>query len=114
MDLEWHGVDEMLKALDDYERRVLKAVEEVAKYFAPVIEGYAKDEAPWTDRTGNARQSLFTAVEVAEDVVNLYLSHHVEYGFWLEFAMAGKYAIIWPTLEAHFDEIMDALNGIFA
>ena len=103
----------LVQALDDYERRVLLAVAAVAKMFEPILKSHAKEHAPWTDRTGNARQTLFSASELAEEVVTLYLSHGMEYGKYLELCRGGKYAIIMKTLQAHYGAIAAELQGIF-
>lgn len=129
MGFTWDGTDEQLiRNMDAYADAVLRAVRKVAEYFAPIIEAHAKEHAPWTDRTANARQSLHSFVEeLAQDVVALYLSHGMEYGYWLEVKnpeqavnlpgveveMAGRYAIILPTLEEHYEPIMKMLQDIF-
>ncbi|MBO8169344.1 MAG: hypothetical protein H0Z35_09205 [Thermoanaerobacteraceae bacterium] len=73
--------------------------------WAGQLEGYAKQHAPWTDRTGHARQGLHAGVEDRGDEFVLYLSHGVEYGIWLEMAHNGKYAIVGPTVDAHISRI---------
>lgn len=73
--------------------------------WAGTMEGYSKSHAPWTDRTGHARQSLHGGVDVRGDQQVLYLSHGVEYGIWLELAHSGKYAIVRPTVDAHLSRI---------
>jgi len=110
----WRGADEVVQNMSDYERKVLFAVGQVAKYFEPIIETAAKENAPWMDRTGNARQSLHAYTErLSRDVVRLYLSHGVDYGVYLETKNGGAYAIIWPTLEEHIPRIRAMLQGIF-
>lgn len=110
----WTGIPEMQSGIRSWSEKVEQAVEQVLLYFAPVMETYAKNNAPWTDRTGNARQSLHADVEViARQAVILYLSHGVSYGVYLEVAFAGRYAIIWPTLEQHLPQIAQMLHAIF-
>lgn len=111
----WSGttIEDMISAVENYSQDVLDAIEEVALYLAPILEGHAKLTAPWQDRTGNARQSLFAVVDVARDIVTLYLSHGMEYGLWLEVRYAGRYAVILPTLQAHYSMIDDMLQDIF-
>lgn len=59
-----------------------------------------KSNASWTDRTGNARQSLNAEVEdMAMDMVEIVLSHGVEYGIYLELSHGGAYAIIAPAVD---------------
>lgn len=114
--IEWDAgslnkVDERLVA---YGGKVIEAVKAVADYFKPVLEDYARQNAPWTDRTGNARQTLHAWTdELANDVVELWLGHGMEYGLWLEVRWGGRYAIIWPTIEQHLAPIAQMLQGIF-
>lgn len=113
--IDWGGSDEeMLRAIEQYAHAVLRAVRQVAEYWAAVLEAYAKEHASWTDRTANARQSLHTWIEeLSNDTVELYLSHGMKYGLHLERRWSGLYAIIWPTIEAHLGEISAMLQGIF-
>lgn len=72
----------------------------IAQRWAPEVENWMKDNAPWTDRTGNARQSLYTAVrQVANQMVEVILSHGMDYGIYLELRHQGRYAIINPALD---------------
>ena len=73
--------------------------------WAGTMEGYAKSNAPWTARTGNARPGLHGGVDTDDDRLVLYLSHGVEYGIWLELAHGGNYAIVRPTADAHLPRI---------
>ena len=117
MGLTFDGTDEQfLRDMDNYARLAIKAVRAVADFFAPQLEGYAKANAIWTDRTGNARQSLHGYVEdFAENVVALYLSYGagIEYSIYLETMQSGRFAIILPTFEAHYADIMRMLQDIF-
>lgn len=113
-DVRWTGVGQMKINMEIYGQKARQAVYELAQYFAPILETYAKENASWTDRTANARQSLYaTATKMAEEAVILRLSHGVNYGVFLEVRWAGKYAIIWPALQAHLDTIKQALQRIF-
>lgn len=112
--VEWSGFDDMFQQMETYVKKVEFALVQVANYFKAVFEKYAKDNAPWQDQTANARQTLHGWVdELSHDTVELYLSHGVDYGKNLEVIGAGKYAIIWPTIQAHLKQIEDMLKGIF-
>lgn len=114
MSLQWQGVDDMIRRLQEYNNRVIWAVKQVAQYWAAVLESYAKEKAPWVDRTGNARQSLHAYVEeLSGDTVRLYLSHGVHYGIFLETKWAGRYGIVWATIQRHLDPIRQMLQEIF-
>lgn len=65
----------------------------------PGVERWMKINAPWKDRSGNARQTLWTRVdEIPLQMVSLEMHHGMEYGFWLEVRFQGTYAIITPAI----------------
>jgi len=116
MRIDWdrNSLNNLDRNILNHKSRVLMAVEWVATYWSAVFEADAKEQARWTDRTGHARQRLFTLIEtLANDTVALYLAHGVEYGKYLEQKNAGRYSIIWPTIEMHLDAIRRMLDGIF-
>lgn len=108
----------MARALAQYGDKVLTAVQMVAEKIAQDhLQPEMRANAPWEDRTGNARSGLFAAVvrEAARDIVVIYLSHGhtVYYGVFLELARGGKYAIIMPTLERNLPRIKKMLDDLF-
>lgn len=82
--------------------------------WAGLLEEYAKTQAPWTDRTGHARQGLHGGVDVQGDQQVLYLSHGVDYGIWLELAHGGNYAIVRPTVDAHLSRIRQTVKDYWS
>lgn len=107
----------LARSLARYGDRVIIAVAMVAGRIATLMQNDARMKAPWTDRTGNARNGLIGKAEqdVAQRLVVIYLSHgpNIDYGKWLELAHAGKYAIIMKTLEAHLPKLKADLDAIF-
>jgi hypothetical protein len=97
-----------LKAFPD---RVRSAVERVMDYSAQRTEDYAKGNAPWTDQTGNARNTLRAYANHGE-VEYIELSHGVPYGIWLEVRFEGRYAIIIPTIKVMGREVMSSLRNL--
>lgn len=115
MSFRWTGVQEVNNGFDAYAKRLNDAVEQVGQYWAAVFEAYAKEHGPWEDQTGNARQSLHAFVErLSVDTVRIYLSGGVFYQIWLETKWQGKYAIIWPTIERHLEEVRLMLQRILS
>ncbi len=105
---------DLAKAIEQYGDRVYVAVRAVADFIAQKMQGEARQNAPWTDRTGNARSGLFALTEeAAAHLVAIYLAHTMEYGAHLELANAGRYAIIMPTIEANLPVIEQMLKDIF-
>lgn len=60
---------------------------------------YAQPNAPWTDRTGDARRELHGDVINDGQFYGITLRHgeSIDYGKWLEIRWGGRYAIIMPT-----------------
>lgn len=83
-----------------YATAIHAGVKTLAERYSVEIEAWLKDNAPWTDRTGNARQSLYSEVtDIANQAVIIILGHGVDYGTFLELAHGGNYAVIGPALD---------------
>ena len=76
------------------------------------LQNYARDNAPWTDRTGHARQRLTGTTSRIDKGYRITLAHGVDYGKWLELAHEKKYAIIQPTILVNSNEIIAGLNKL--
>jgi len=116
-DLEWViKPEKMAGAINAYGDKVLVATKSVAEYIAVKMQNEARQNAPWEDRTGNARGGLFAIVEeAAKAIVEIYLSHGhtIFYGVFLELDHGGKYAIILPTIEANLPDLKQMLDNLF-
>ena len=108
--ISWSGIDTVTRNMGNYGDAVAGVAEEIVQHFAPLVEEYAKTNARWVDRTGNARQSLQGLYEIAEDAATLYITHRMEYGVWLETRYAGRYAILWEAIQVHLPEITNMLR----
>lgn len=91
---------------------VQKAIGTTLAYHEPQAENYAKQNAPWTDQTTNARNGLIARSGKTANEYWLVVAHQVPYGIYLETRWSGKYAIIGPTLEEFGPKIMNTLEGI--
>jgi len=79
------------------------------------IEGqnHMRTNAPWTDRTGNARQGLFgRAFRNGKNGYTIVYYGTVPYQIWLEVANSGTYKIIEPTLQIMGPKVMSDLRSI--
>lgn len=97
-----------------YGQSIHRAVRQLALAYAPVIENWMKENATWTDRTGNARQTLSASVweNVAHTMIAIILSHGVHYGLFLEVKNSGKYAIVNPAIDYWGPKIWNDVRGI--
>lgn len=97
----------LIANIEAYGEKIQKVIASVGQIIAARAESYAKDTAPWTDRTGQARQGLTGLCEAAAgDLVTIYLYHQADHGKWLELANSGRYRVIMPTLQAMYGEVM--------
>jgi hypothetical protein len=51
------------RGLEEYGKKALEAVQAVATYWGQQVQNDGRRNAPWEDRTGNARSGLFFAVD---------------------------------------------------
>jgi len=125
--------------LTEYGRAALKAVQAVAVYWGQSVQDGSRKNAPWTDRTGNARSGLFFAVDGyglgtvqgpvgsgakelmsdvavesgSDDTLIIVLSGTVFYSRFLETSNGGRYAIIMSTIEANLPQLERMLQELF-
>lgn len=103
--------------LRDLPAKIDRGIQAIMEFKATDVQNYARTNAPWTDRTSNARNGLFADTfggGPGRDVRGRFtsgrtrgivLSHSVPYGIWLEVRFSGRYAIIMPTIETKAPEV---------
>jgi len=103
------------RAISELGERVShQALTQVLAREGKAIETEMKRDAPWTDRSGDARRGLSATVETTGRATTLTLAHGVEYGKWLELAHGGRWAIVGPTTMAAGPRVMSQLRGLMA
>jgi hypothetical protein len=86
---------------------------QIMRFHEPQLQSAARHDAPWRDRSGNARTGLTArAVQPKELVYELYLFHKVKYGIWLEIRWSGKYANIMPTIKWYAPKVKASYNKL--
>lgn len=77
------------------------------------LEHYMKQNRPWTDRTGLAKQRLNARVsQVGSSKIRITLAHGVSYGIWLELAHGKNYAVIKPTIDHEAPRVFKGMQGL--
>lgn len=97
--------------------RVVQYLGRTSEYYSLRMETYAKSKARWTDRSGNARNSLAGAHEggatgASTASFTISIAHGMPYGIWLELRFRQRYAIINKTIEAHDKEFLETAKGV--
>lgn len=101
------------------ELKLQRALYGVVKYWDGPVERYMKHNAPWTDRTTNARNGLFATAQksgtrIATSNFAIVLGHTVDYGVYLEEGTENMKArpIIMPTIKVYAPKVMKTLTKI--
>lgn len=100
------------KGVSKYAAVIRKEIKNLADAWQPVIEDYMKINAPWKDKSSNARQTLNVQVEESKNRTELVLAHGMEYGIYLELAHAGAWAIINPSLDIFGKQVWNSVIEI--
>ena len=81
------------------------------------IEMYAKQNHPWTNRTGNAERGLHADLTKSGQgwAQTIQLSHgpDIYYGYYLENSMGKRFAVIEPTMRVFTARVISELGSIF-
>lgn len=114
--LQWTTPPSVLaKSVNAWGDKLIEMLRAVVGSYRQLIENYAKEHAPWTDRTGHARQSLVATADVEQGAGGftgtLTLASGADYGIWLELAHGGRFAIIMQTLQQFEGEIMQTIQA---
>ena len=95
------------------EATVRAAIGVYADTAAKKMEAEAKQNAPWIDRTSNARNSIRGDFGWEGGKAVISLSGNMDYSVFLELAMEKKCAILVPTIERNATDILSAYRRIF-
>ena len=128
----------LAQEVNRYGQKVLVAVHAVAAYVGQQMQDQARANAPWQDRTANARSGLMWCVDgfglapmcgtvsagaLAQmkdtatvsgdkDRLVITLGHTVFYGRYLETIGGGKWAVVMSTIEANLGTLERMLRSL--
>lgn len=87
-------------------------IEKIGGGYAFEMQSYAKENAPWTDRTGRARRTLTGFCERSQNDFKIGVMGMMPYSPRLELGFSGKYAILTPTLDKYAFEIYTSVSEV--
>lgn len=94
----------------EYVQDIKHTIRQILLRFAPEMEAWMKENAQWTDQTGNARQTLYALMEETADEFRVIADYTMWYGVFLELANAGNFAIVAPCIDVFAPRIFQALR----
>lgn len=99
---------DVLAKLTEKQSKTRASLQILADTAAKAMERYAKNNARWTDRTGNARQRLQGSTRWEGSALIAAISHNVDYGMWLELCNGKKYAILEEALNSQAQNLLNS------
>lgn len=96
----------MIAALEREQARRMAAAERTADVWAARMEAEARRDAPWTDRTGLARQSIAGVSGRSGEGIVCGVSGGAPYSPQLELANEGRGAVLAPVLRRNAGAVM--------
>ena len=104
---------ELTASLRSFNTKADRALSAAVAFHATRAVAYARQNAPWTDQTGNARNGLFARAERDAPVYRITVGHSAPYGVFLETRWSGRYGILRPTVEHEGAELMRTVSQLF-
>ena len=98
----------VLGKLNSMKQKSRTSLQIIANSAVKAMEKYAKANARWENRTGDARKLLKGSTRWEEDALIAAISHNVDYGMWLELCNEKKYAILEESLNSQAQNLLDA------
>jgi len=102
--------DQLIKSLTDIGGHLVHVLESGLSEVADLMESDAKRDAPWTDRTGNARRTMTGFVTCENDnVLVVGVAGHMHYSPDLELRHGKRYAVLVPTVDRYAPTILQTV-----
>lgn len=101
-----------LKGLAETEIKTRAAIGVYGNTAGKKLEATAKREAPWIDRTGDARKTIQGGHNWQGNKCAVYVAGNTEYFPYLELAHEKRYAILNPTVQKLTAEILNGMQNI--
>lgn len=104
------GIKENIKLLNRMTKEKVKSLAEDS--CKNIIEPYAKRNARWKDRTGNARRGLNAKVSKKVLKYQITVAHGVWYGIRLETWFERRYAILEETIKMTSPKVLENYRNL--
>ena len=101
-----------IRGLSEARLRTMYAAEKYGQAAAAKLEAKAKADAPWTDRTALARQTIAGVCDWVGEALRVGIAGNMNYSPYLEFCNEKRYAVLWPTLNGMSVEILQGMANL--
>lgn len=104
--------DDLLSGLSGFDSKAQAAISLYVDTAALTLQDYMRANAPWTNRTGQARQRLVAKGQKVSEGWRIMLAQGVDYGIFLELAHEKRFAIIQPTITSQGPDVMKGFENL--
>jgi hypothetical protein len=105
-------IQSVLTGLTEFEVKAKVAIELYANTAAKKLENEAKNNGPWTDRTGLSRKTITSGTQWDGNKCGIFISGNTAQFPYLELAMDKKYATLQPAVNKLSPEILRGMNNL--
>jgi len=105
-------ISQVSQNLDGLTERLLQQIGILGEATGQKMKSYAQTNAPWTDRTGDARNRLEYESKKDETGVTVSIFHQMDYGVYLEQCNNEKFAILKNARDSQIAEFLQAVQSI--
>lgn len=105
--IDTDSAKKIIKELENIESRLRISLRIVSDAAAKKMANWAKENQPWTPRTGDAQKFLSgDAYWQDKNILVTAVMHNVDYGIWLELAHEKKYAVLENAIETQRENLI--------
>lgn len=81
-----------------------------AEEIGEILVEYAKSHHLWQPRTGQTDLTTQAVIEEVNDMIEIALTTETDYSTFLELAREGRFAWLWPAMEANKGVIVEIMR----
>lgn len=105
------GGDDLIAALEAWAATMIDLAEIAMQKVMASLEGWAKDEHPWQNKSGDLQASIEGKVtEIAPTVITGVLSASTDYAVFVELARDGAWGWLWDVAIRHKADILQIIR----
>ena len=105
-------IQSVVNNLSELQTRIPVAANLYGQTAAAQLEADAKQNAPWTDRTGNSRQTIQGDSQLMGHIIRISISGFTPQFKFLEKKKKKKWAILNPTIMKNASKIAEGFKKI--
>jgi hypothetical protein len=100
----------VLRNLNAFVIEMTDAGREAAEEIGELLVGYAKTHHLWQPQTGQTELTTQAVIEEVNGMIEVALTTETDYSTFLELARNGRFAWLWPAMDANKGAIVEIMR----